>query len=503
MPSTRLRKVLIANRGEIAMRILRGCAELGLGSVAVYSDADRLASHVRRADEAYRLGPPPVGESYLRGDKIIDIALKCGADGIHPGYGFLAENADFAQAVMDAGLTWIGPPPEAISLMGDKVTAREAVAKAKVPLVPGSPKDLADEALIALASEIGFPLLVKAAAGGGGKGMRAVQNFERLADALRTARNEAKAAFGDDRVYLEKMIVGGRHVEIQVLADTHGNVVHLGERECSIQRRHQKLIEEAPSPAVSEALRREMGQVAVNAAKAANYVSAGTVEFMLDREGKFYFLEMNTRLQVEHPVTEYVTGIDLVKEMLRIASGRRMSCPNQEDITFKGWAIECRILAEDAYNNFMPSIGTVTGYSLPTGNGVRVDSNIYYNQEVTPYYDSLMAKLIAYGETRPEAILRMRRALEEFRLTGLKTTIPFHIRMMNHARFQAGQLDTTFLDNHFTMEDTPSAERVQAAAVAAALVAHHRSQEAILLHQGGPSPWRLYGRREALDRRLR
>ncbi len=498
-----LRKVLIANRGEIAMRILRGCAELGLSSVAIYSDADRLASHVRRADEAYHIGPPPVGESYLCGDKIIDTALRCGADSVHPGYGFLAENADFAQAVQAAGLIWIGPSPEAIRLMGDKVKAREAVSKANVPLVPGSPKDLNDQALMALASQIGFPLLVKAAAGGGGKGMRSVHQLDDLPAALRNARNEAKAAFGDDRVYLEKMLVGARHVEIQVLADTHGNIIHLGERECSIQRRHQKLIEEAPSPAVDEDLRQRMGQVAIDAARAANYVSAGTVEFLLDRDGNFYFLEMNTRLQVEHPVTEAVTGIDILKEMLRIAGGRRMSCPQQKEIWMQGWAIECRILAEDPYNNFMPSIGRVTGFSIPTGNGVRVDSGIYYNQEVTPYYDSLLAKLIARGETRPEAILRMRRALEEFRLSGLKNTIPFHIRMMNHARFQAGQLDTNFLENHFSMDETHAADSVRVAAIAAALVAHRRSKEAILLHQGGPSPWRLYGRREALDRRLR
>lgn len=498
-----LRKVLIANRGEIAMRLLRGCAELGLESVAVYSDVDRLAAHVRRANEAYRLGPPQASESYLNGDKIIEIALHSGADGIHPGYGFLAENADFAQAVMDAGLVWIGPPPEAIRLMGDKMQAREAVAKVNVPLIPGSPRDLSNDELINVASQIGFPLLVKAAAGGGGKGMRAVAHPNELPDALRTARNEAKAAFGDDRVYLEKMIVGGRHVEIQVLADTHGNIVHLGERECSIQRRHQKLIEEAPSPAVNEDLRQRMGKAAIAAAQAANYVSAGTVEFLLDRHGDFYFLEMNTRLQVEHPVTEFVTGIDIVKEMLRIAAGRRMSCARQEDVQFQGWAIECRILAEDPDNNFMPSIGQVTSLSLPTGNGVRVDSGVYFNQEISPYYDSLLAKVIAYSETRPAAILRMRRALEEFRLTGLKTTIPFHIRMMNHARFQAGQLDTSFLANHFSMDEKPPAENVLAAAVAATLVAHRKSKEAILLHQGGPSPWRLYGRREALDRRLR
>jgi acetyl-CoA carboxylase biotin carboxylase subunit len=484
------------------MRILRGCAELGIESVTVYSDADRLMPHVRRAQEAYYLGPPPVTESYLCGDKIIDIALDCKADGIHPGYGFLAENAGFAQAVIDAGLTWIGPPPNAIRLMGDKVAARETVAKAGVPLVPGSPRDLSDEELIICAPDLGFPLLVKAAAGGGGKGMRAVYQPEDLAAAIRTARREAKSAFGDDRVYLERMLEGARHVEIQVLGDNHGNLIHLGERECSIQRRHQKLIEESPSPAVDEALRHKMGEVAVKAAQSVGYVNAGTVEFLLDKNNHFYFLEMNTRLQVEHPVTEIVTGVDIVNEMLRIAGGRRMTY-TQNDIKIKGWAIECRIQAEDAFNNFMPSIGHITGLSFPTGHGVRVDSGIYLNQEVTPYYDSLLAKLIAWGESRPEAILKMRRALEEFGIAGVKTTIPFHIKMMNHARFQAGQLDIHFIDNHFIMEEKPLPTHIKAAAIAATLVAHRRSKEAILLHQGGPSPWRLYGRREALDRRLR
>ncbi|MEM7032817.1 MAG: acetyl-CoA carboxylase biotin carboxylase subunit [Chloroflexota bacterium] len=497
-----LKKVLIANRGEIAMRILRGCVELGIEPVTIYSDADRMAAHIRHASESYHIGPPPVQESYLLGDKIIDIALQCGADGIHPGYGFLAENADFAQAVIDAGLTWIGPSPHAIRQMGDKVTARETVAKANVPLVPGTPKDMADDDLIAAAPDIGFPLLVKAAAGGGGTGMRPVHALEELPDALRSARNEAQSAFGDGRVYLEKMLIGARHVEIQILGDSHGNIIHLGERECSIQRRHQKLIEESPSPAVDEALRKKMGETAVQAARSVNYVNAGTVEFMLDKNNDFYFLEMNTRLQVEHPVTEMVTGIDIVKEMLRIAGGRSIPY-TQDDVQMKGWAIECRILAEDHNLNFMPSIGQVTAFSVPTGHAVRVDNATYFNMEVTPYYDSLLAKLIAWGETRPEAILRMRRALAEFRISGVKTTIPFHIKMMNHTRFQAGQLDTNFLENHFNLKDTPNPNHLKAAAIAATLVAHRKSKEAILLNQGGPSPWRLYGRREALDRRLR
>lgn len=498
-----LKKVLIANRGEIAMRILRGCSELGLETVAVYSDADRLMTHVRRATEAYYLGPAPVAESYLRGDKLIALALACGADSIHPGYGFLAENADFAQAVIDAGLKWIGPPPQAMRLMGNKTSARETVAKAGVPLIPGAPGGLTDAELLAAAEKIGFPVLVKASAGGGGKGMRTVYAAADLPNALNAARNEAQSAFGDGNIYLEKLLVDARHIEIQILADSHGNVIHLGERECSIQRRHQKLIEEAPSPAVNDALRQKMGQVAVAAARAAGYESSGTVEFLLDKEDNFYFLEMNTRLQVEHPVTEVVTGIDIVKEMLRIAAGRRLPY-RQEDVQMSGWAIECRILAEDPFNNFMPSIGKITSFSVPTGHGVRMDSGIYFGLEVSPYYDSLLAKLIVHGATRAEAILRMRRALDEFRLSGLKTTIPFHIRMMNHARFQAGQLTTNFLQKHFTVSEAGASEYRKVAAVAATLLAHRRSKEAMLLHQdqNGPNPWQIYGRSQTLGRRL-
>jgi acetyl-CoA carboxylase biotin carboxylase subunit len=500
-----LKKILVANRGEIAVRIIRACRELGYEAVAIFSEADRMAPHVRMAQEAFPIGPAPAVESYLCAHKIIDIAKKCGADGIHPGYGFLAENADFAEAVVDAGLTWIGPPPNAIRLMGDKVTARQTVAKANVPLVPGTEpsENLRDDDLEGAARRIGFPLLVKAAAGGGGKGMREVHHLEELPVAIRTARREAKATFGDDRVYLEKLIENARHIEIQLLGDEHGNLIHLGERECSIQRRHQKLIEEAPSPVVDEALRQKMGAIAVAAAKAVNYHSAGTVEFVLDKDKNFYFLEMNTRLQVEHPVTEMVTGVDIVKEMLRIASGRRLRY-EQSDIHVKGWAIECRILAEDPRNNFMPSIGRIIGLTTPTGPGVRVDSGIYFGSEITPYYDSLMAKLIVLGETRGEAVLRMRRALEEFRITGVTTILPLHIQLMNSTRFQAGQFDTTFLEHSFKVSgQTLDIEQLRVAAIAATLVAHQRNQRAILLHQGGPSPWRLYGRREALDRRLR
>jgi acetyl-CoA carboxylase biotin carboxylase subunit len=497
-----LKKILVANRGEIAVRIIRACQELGYEAVAIYSEADRLAPHVRMALEAHAIGPAQATESYLRGDKIIDIAKKCGADGIHPGYGFLAENAAFAEAVINAGLTWIGPPPHAIRLMGDKVVARETMVSANVPLVPGTDQNMRDDDLLVAAKQLGFPVLVKASAGGGGKGMRRVQQAEDLAEAVRTARREAEAAFGDSRVYLEKFIEHARHVEIQILGDEHGNIIHLGERECSIQRRHQKLIEEAPSPVVDETLRQKMGDIAVNAARSVNYHSAGTMEFVLDKNKNFYFLEMNTRLQVEHPVTEMVTGVDIVKEMLRIASGRRLRY-EQSDIQVKGWAIECRILAEDPRNNFMPSIGRIIGLTTPTGPGVRVDSGIYFGSDITPYYDSMMAKLIVLGETRGEAILRMRRALEEFRITGITTILPLHIQLMNSTRFQAGQIDTTFLEQTFKVNKTPDGEQVRIAAITATLVAHQRNQQAILLHQGGPSPWRLYGRREALDRRLR
>lgn len=499
-----IKKVLVANRGEIAVRIIRACQELGQETVAIYSEADRMAPHVRMAQEAHEVGPAHATESYLRGDKIVAIAKKCGADAVHPGYGFLAENADFAQAVLDAGITWVGPSPESIRIMGDKVIARKTMAAAGVPLVPGTnqAESMRDEELMAEARQVGFPLLVKAAAGGGGKGMRNVREAEALPEAIRMARREAQAAFGDDRVYLERLIENARHIEIQVLGDEHGNIIHLGERECSIQRRHQKLIEEAPSPVIDEKLRQKMGAIAVEAARSVGYHSAGTMEFVLDKDKNFYFLEMNTRLQVEHPVTEMVTGVDIVKEMLRIASGRRLRY-EQQDIQVKGWAIECRILAEDPRNNFMPSTGRVIGLTTPTGPGVRVDSGIYFGSEITPYYDSLMAKLIVLGETRGEAILRMRRALEEFRITGVGSILPLHIQLMNSTRFQAGQIDTTFLEQNFKVNQTPDPEHIRVAAIAATLVAHQRNQRAILLHQAGPSPWRLYGRREALDRRLR
>ena len=495
------KKVLVANRGEIAIRILRACEERGLKTVAVFSDPDRTALHVRYADEAYHLGPAPASDSYLRIDRIIQVAKEAGADAIHPGYGFLAENADFAQACIDAGITFIGPPPQAIRAMGDKVEARKTMQAAGVPVVPGTSDDVTDAEAIVAALEIGFPIMIKAAAGGGGKGMRIVYRADDLPRALASARREAKAAFGDDRIYLEKVISPARHVEIQVLADQHGNVIHLGERECSIQRRHQKLIEESPSPAVDEALRRRMGEVAVRAARAVGYTNAGTVEFLLDPDGNFYFLEMNTRLQVEHPVTEMVTGVDIVKEQLAIAAGRRLRW-KQEDIHMKGWAIECRITAEDPFNNFMPTGGTVTYLKEPTGPGVRVESSLYEGMEVSLHYDPMVAKLIVWGETRAEAILRMRRALEEYYIGGIKTIIPFHIQVMNSTQFIAGHLDTRFVERFTVSHERPSDGR-KVAAIAAALISHERAREAavhIHIDQTTRSAWKWAARLEALRR---
>ncbi len=476
-------KVLIANRGEIAVRVIRACRELGLQTVAVFSDVDRQAMHVRYADEAYLLGPAPARESYLRGDKVIEIAKKCGAGAIHPGYGFLAERADFAQAVLDAGLTFIGPPAAAIAAMGDKTNARVTVARAGVPVVPGTVCEgpQCDDELISAAPKIGFPLLIKAAAGGGGKGMREVHSLAEMPAMLAAARREADASFGDGSVYLERLIEGARHIEIQVLADTQGSVIHLGERECSIQRRHQKLLEESPSIFIDrdEAFRQEMGAVAVKAAQAVGYVNAGTVEFLVDKDKNFYFLEMNTRIQVEHPVTEWVTGIDIVKEQMRIARGRPLRYA-QADVRQHGWAIECRINAEDPYNNFMPSTGKITHTLLPTGPGIRVDTGVYIGFEITPYYDSLISKLVVWGETRGEAILRMRRALEEYRIIGVHTNIPFHQHLLDSHRFMGGQFDTQFVEERFSMtaQEDDKQYQPEVAAILATLVAHEQTERA-------------------------
>ena len=498
------KKVLVANRGEIAVRIIRGCHERGLQTVAVYSEADRTALHVRYADEAYLIGPPPARESYLRIDRILDVAKRSGAEAVHPGYGFLAEREGFAQAVIDAGLIWIGPPPHAIRDMGDKVIARRTVQAAGVPVVPGTSAEqsLSDEDLIAASEKIGYPLLVKAAAGGGGKGMRTVRSADQLVDALAAARREAKGAFGDDRVYLERLVENARHIEFQILGDEHGNVIHLGERECSIQRRHQKLIEESPSPALNEQLRERMGSMAVAAAKSVGYTNAGTVEFLLDSKGRFYFLEMNTRLQVEHPVTELVSGVDIVKEQLRIADGRKLRY-DQDEIQLKGWALECRITSEDPFNNFLPSTGKITAVTEPTGPGVRVESAVYEGYEVSLFYDPMIAKLICWGETRAEAILRMRRALAEYRIVGVSTSIPFHQEILDSTNFIAGHFDTQFLEKTFTMPAAAQRRHQKTAAIVATLLAHQRRQSALSMNNDGGDggdPWKLYGRQKAVQR---
>ncbi|HLF88914.1 MAG TPA: acetyl-CoA carboxylase biotin carboxylase subunit [Anaerolineales bacterium] len=501
-------KVLIANRGEIAVRIIRACREMGLQTVAVYSEADRQALHVRYADEAFLIGPPLARESYLRIDKLIEVAKRSGADAVHPGYGFLAEREDFALACADEEITFIGPRPDAIARMGDKMIARKMVNSAGVPVVPGTMADeeLPNDELLRLAPDIGFPLLIKATAGGGGKGMRAVHSLEEMPVLLQSARREAEASFGDGNVYLEKMIENARHIEFQILADEQGNMIHLGERECSIQRRHQKLLEEAPSPFIyhNEEFRRQMGEVAVKAAQSVNYNNAGTIEFIVDKDGNYFFLEMNTRLQVEHPITELITGLDIVKEQIRIARGRQLRYV-QDDIKLKGWAIECRINAEDPYNNFLPSTGKIELSLLPTGPGVRVDTGVYPGFEITPYYDSMISKLIVWGETRAEAILRMRRALEEYRILGVKTNIPFHQHLLDQHRFMAGQFDTKFVEERFSMEEAEEGKvtHPEIAAILAAIVAHNQTQAAAQIVQRNErdtSNWKWVGRWERMHR---
>ena len=501
-------KILVANRGEIAVRIIRACRELGLATVAVFSEIDRHSLHVRYADEAYLLGPAPSRESYLRGDKILEIARKSDAQAIHPGYGFLAERADFAQACLDAGIAFVGPKPSSIAAMGDKAVARSTVARAGVPVVPGTEGEgaLRDDELLQIAPQIGFPLLIKATAGGGGKGMREVRALEEMPNLLVAARREAEASFGDGNVYLEKLLEGARHIEIQVLADTQGNVIHLGERECSIQRRHQKLLEEAPSPFVGEdeQFRQQMGSVAVRAAQSVGYVNAGTIELLVDKDKNYFFMEMNTRLQVEHPVTEMVTGVDIVKEQIRIARGRQLRY-TQADIQMKGWAIECRINAEDPYNNFLPSTGRITHTLLPTGPGIRVDTGVYIGFEISPFYDSLISKLIVWGETRAEAILRMRRALEEYKIIGVRSNIPFHQTLMDSHRFMGGQYDTRFVEERFSMEAAEESKVYQpeVAAIVACLVAHEETQRAAHIIQRGErdtSNWKWLSRWERLQR---
>ncbi|MBD3349729.1 MAG: acetyl-CoA carboxylase biotin carboxylase subunit, partial [Candidatus Eisenbacteria bacterium] len=438
-------KVLVANRGEIAIRVIRALEEMGIESVAIYSEADRTCRHVRYADEAYCIGPPLPGKSYLDIDGIVSLARKVGAEAIHPGYGFLAENADFARACEDAGVTFIGPDSKTIALVGDKMEARKTMLAADIPVVPGGDRPLSDDDEIREEAErIGYPVMMKAAAGGGGKGMRVVTDPSSLLAAAKSARSEAGSAFADDRIYLEKLIEKPRHVEFQIIADARGRVLHLGERECSIQRRHQKLVEESPSPALTPSLRARMGEAAVKAAKAAGYVNAGTIEFLLDEHRDFYFLEVNARLQVEHPVTELVTGVDLVKEQLRVASGERLSL-TQAEVFHKGHAIECRISAEDPENSFFPSTGVIERLREPSGPGVRVESGIHVGYEVPIYYDPLVSKLVVWAGTREDAIERMKRALGEYHVEGIKTTIPFHKAVMSSETFRSGDFDTSFV----------------------------------------------------------
>ena len=505
------KKVLIANRGEIALRVIRACHELGVRTVAVYSEADVRAPHVREADEAVLIGPPPSSESYLRGDRIIEAAKLTGAEAIHPGYGFLSEREWFARAVRDAGIVWIGPPAEAIAEMGSKTSARTLAVANGVPVVPGTTEPLADaKEAEKLAKKFGYPILLKAAAGGGGKGMRVVSGPKEMKGALEAARREAKSAFGDDAVYLEKFVAQPRHVEIQILADNHGTVLSLGERECSVQRRHQKMIEEAPSVAVTPALRKKMGETAVRAARAAGYVNAGTCEFLLDQSGEFYFLEMNTRLQVEHPVTELVTGIDLVQWQLRVASGEKLPF-KQEEISPRGWAIECRITSEDASNNFLPSTGRIEHLHLPSGPGVRWDGGIESGSEIGLYYDPMLAKLIVWGADREQAVTRMRRALVDLIIQGVETSRDFHIRVMDDDEFRRGDIDIQWLERRLSsiLQRPPAEESVRVAAIAAALLAERdRSARAVSGSDSemslpepngdGPASWKQAARLEGL-----
>src|SRR5579872_911462 len=466
------KKVLIANRGEIAVRVARTLREMGIGAVAVYSDADRGSLHVRVADEAYPIGPAPAAESYLRVDKIVATAKQSGCDAIHPGYGFLSENPLLPEACEKAGIVFIGPPPSAMRAMGSKTAARDKMSAAGVPIVPGATCDTTDEA-VAAASKIGFPVMLKAASGGGGKGMRLVNAAGEMASAWERARSEAKKFFGDDTVYLEKAIARPRHVEIQVLGDREGNIVHVFERDCSIQRRNQKVVEETPSPAASRELVARMGAIAVQGAKAVGYFSAGTFEFLLAEDGSFYFLEMNTRLQVEHPVTELITGLDLVREMIRVAQGEPLGIA-QQDLVARGSAIECRVYAEDPSNGFLPSPGVIESLTVPSGPGIRDDGGAYEGCTISSYYDPLISKLSVWAPTRERAVARMRRALSEYVVTGIRTNLAFHEKLFAHPEFAAGRYDTGFIDRHqadLLGYPSVSAERRDAVAVAVAVAA--------------------------------
>lgn len=467
---TPISKLLIANRGEIALRIMRSAKEMGIKTVAVFSEADRNVLHVRYADEAICIGPAPSNQSYLVGEKIIDACKLTGAEAIHPGYGFLSENAGFAQMVADAGLILVGPSPQAMETMGNKLSAKAAALKYNIPMVPGTEEAIQDvNDAKQRAIEVGFPILIKAAAGGGGKGMRIVERAEDFEEQMQLAVSEATSAFGDGAVFIERYVTSPRHIEIQVLGDTHGNIVHLFERECSVQRRHQKVVEEAPSSVLTEEIRQKMGKCAVDVARSVNYTGAGTVEFILDENLDFFFLEMNTRLQVEHPVTELITGVDLVKEQLKIASGEKLSF-SQDDLKINGHAIELRVYAEDPANNFLPDIGTLHTYITPKGNGVRVDDGFEQGMEIPIYYDPMIAKLITYGKDREEAIARMVRAIKEYDITGIETTLGFGKFVMQHEAFKTGKFDTHFVGKYFTAESLKKQDETEAliAAVIAA-----------------------------------
>jgi acetyl-CoA carboxylase biotin carboxylase subunit len=484
----KIKKLLVANRGEIAARVIRACRELGIATVAVFSEADREALHVLMADEAYPIGPAPALESYLVIDRLLEAARKAGADAVHPGYGFLSENPAFAEACGAAGLTFVGPPASAIRAMGSKTAARRIARDMGVPMVPGTLDAVAgDEAARTTAREIGYPVMLKAAMGGGGKGMRLVRREEELAEALRAARAEAGAAFGDTAVYLERAVAEPRHVEIQVLADAHGHVIHLGERECSIQRRHQKLVEECPSPVVDAAMRERMGEAACRVARAAGYVNAGTVEFLVDADRSFYFLEMNTRLQVEHPVTEMVTGLDLVAAQLRIAAGEPLAL-RQADVTWRGWAIECRINAEDPFAGWLPSPGTITGLRAASGPWVRDDSGAYEGYTVPRYYDTLVSKLIVWGADRAAACERMARALAEYKIAGVRTTIPVLQRIVAHPDFRAGRLSTAFLDRVLGSVQPNESRHRDVAVIAAVLAEYERGRSATARARASATP---------------
>jgi acetyl-CoA carboxylase biotin carboxylase subunit len=501
------KKILIANRGEIAVRVIRACRELGITSVAVYSDADRAALHVRKADEAYHIGPAPASESYLRMDKILEVAERSGAEAIHPGYGFLSENAKFAQACADTGVKFIGPTPASMEMMGSKTRARQEMEKAGVPLVPGTSRGLqSPEEGEQVANRIGYPVMLKAAAGGGGKGMRLVHTRGELRSALEAAQSEAQRSFGDGEVYVEKAIINPRHIEMQVLADERGNTVWLGERECSIQRRHQKVLEEAPSPIVDTDLRRRMGEIAVRVARAARYSNAGTVEFLVDQQKNFYFLEMNTRLQVEHPVTELITGLDLVHLQIRIANGEKLPFEQQE-VKIRGHAIECRIYAEDPDNNYFPSPGKITLLLAPSGPGIRRDSGMYEGWTVPLDYDPLLAKLIGYGTDRQQAIMRLQRALHEYFVAGIKTNISLFQRILQDPDFVAGKLDTGYLDRLLAQGTKTAVEQAPGAMIAAIAAGLFSVLDPAAAHSkngntGGTSAtvskWKQNGRSEAL-----